>query len=222
MGITSKSELSNFKKTIKRNEPVQRDIEKMLDQSEYSPMDPPDAYKGKAEDVPQEELHDMLKQLIREHQSFIKAIDKFEQTINTFKESDYNLDQELNSSLSDFFRFFDDFILPHSKREEKHLFSLLNPKLLKSGEHGPGPDKITSVDLMEDDHVKLIQQVSLIFNLLGLAARLPDPKSRMLILDIIYHNSRELIEVLRLHIYREENIIFPLAHKLIPKEELDD
>ena len=91
--------------------------------------------------------------------------------------------------------------------------------MLASGEHGL--DNITAVDLMEDDHVKFIQLGCLVFNFLGLAARLPDGHSRYLVLDLAYHNGKELTELLKLHVFREDNTIFPLAQKLLTKEELD-
>ncbi len=55
--------------------------------------------------------------------------------------------------------------------------------------------------------------------MLGLAPRLPDEGSRMFVYDVAYSNGRELIEMLRLHIYREDHILFPLAHKLITQDE---
>jgi hemerythrin-like domain-containing protein len=37
-----------------------------------------------------------------------------------------------------------------------------------------------------------------------------------------YQNSLELIEMLRLHIYREDETLFQLAHQLITSEEFDE
>jgi iron-sulfur cluster repair protein YtfE (RIC family) len=98
---------------------------------------------------------------------------------------------------------------------------VLHAKLLAQGEHGTGTVPRTAIDLMEDDHVKFIQLGALTFNLLGLAARLPDARSALFTFDAAYETSRELTETIRLHIYREDNILFPLAHKLLSKEELD-
>jgi hemerythrin-like domain-containing protein len=99
------------------------------------------------------------------------------------------------------------------------LFPILKQRLIDSGEHSNEPILKTPVDLMEDDHVKFIQLASLTFNILGLAARLPDKHSRMLTYDVAYNTGIELVELLRLHIYREDNILFPLAHKLLTKSE---
>ena len=74
---------------------------------------------------------------------------------------------------------------------------------------------------MEDDHLKFIQLGALAFNLLGLAARLRDPGSKSFTYDTAFSNAKELIETLRLHIFREDTVLFPLAHKLITAEEMD-
>ena len=37
-----------------------------------------------------------------------------------------------------------------------------------------------------------------------------------------YQNSLELIEMLRLHIYREDETLFQLAYQLISSEEFDE
>ena len=55
---------------------------------------------------------------------------------------------------------------------------------------------------------------------MGLASRLPDNHSRAITFDLAYHNGKELIELLRLHIFREDNTIFPLTQKLLSEEEL--
>ena len=98
---------------------------------------------------------------------------------------------------------------------------MLHKRLIESGEHGEGANPTTAVDMMEDDHIKFIQLGALAFNMLGLAARLPDPNSRRFTYDVAYDNSRELIEMLRLHIFREDSVLFPLAHGLITFEEMD-
>jgi len=74
---------------------------------------------------------------------------------------------------------------------------------------------------MEDDHLKAIQLTAVIFNFFGLASRLKDDVSRNLVIDAAIEQSNQLIELLRLHIFREDTILFPLAHKHIDSSELD-
>ena len=75
---------------------------------------------------------------------------------------------------------------------------------------------------MEDDHVKFIQLGALAFNLLGLATRMIDDRSRIFVLDTAYETSRELIELIKLHIYREDETLFPLAQKYISEMEFEE
>ncbi|MFT5777223.1 MAG: hemerythrin-like domain-containing protein [Crocinitomicaceae bacterium] len=76
-----------------------------------------------------------------------------------------------------------------------------------------------AVDLMEDDHNKFIQLATLCFNLLGLGTRLRDLESRGITFDLAYNNGKELSEMLRLHIFREDESLFPLAQELFTDED---
>ncbi|MBT4478160.1 MAG: hypothetical protein HOC66_02015, partial [Flavobacteriales bacterium] len=62
----------------------------------------------------------------------------------------------------------------------------------------------------------------LAFNLIGISSRLPDEDSKNIVSDMAYQNSLELIEMLRLHIYREDETLFQLAHQLISSEEFEE
>jgi iron-sulfur cluster repair protein YtfE (RIC family) len=209
-------------KHLKLVDPVQREVAKELNASEHSPMDPPDAYGGAViEEVEYADLHPLMQRYMDEHRRAEEVIARFEQAMAGYKQSRYKPDQEVNEALHVFFEFFDDKLLDHNRREERELFPVLHAKLLAQGEHGTGTVPRTAIDLMEDDHVKFIQLGALTFNLLGLAARLPDARSALFTFDAAYETSRELTETIRLHIYREDNILFPLAHKLLSKEELD-
>ncbi|MBL7890126.1 MAG: hemerythrin domain-containing protein, partial [Bacteroidia bacterium] len=120
------------------------------------------------------------------------------------------------------FKYFDENISKHNHKEEKTLFPILNQKLILAGEHSVGEHTMTAIDVMEDDHVKFIQLGVLTFNFLGLATRISDDASRIFILDTAYENARELIELLKLHIFREDHTLFPLAQKYISSEEFDE
>jgi iron-sulfur cluster repair protein YtfE (RIC family) len=186
-------------------------------------MDPPDAYGGAViEQVPYGLIHPLLQQYMDEHRRAEEVISQFEQAMATYKETRYKPSQNINEVLHTFFEFFDDKILDHNRREERQLFPVLHARLITRGEHGAGALPRTAIDLMEDDHVKFIQLGALTFNLLGLAARLPDARSALFTFDAAHETARELTETLRLHIYREDNILFPLAHQLLSSQELDD
>ena len=132
----------------------------------------------------------------------------------------YVFTSESNKAFNNFFQFFDDHISPHNRKEERYFFPVLHDALIRASEHGTGENPQTAVDLMEDDHVKFIQLASLTFNMLGLGTRLPDAASRAMTFDLAYHNGKELVELLRLHIFREDNTLFPLSQKHLSKEEI--
>ena len=207
-------------KSLKESDPIQRKAEKAAEMQEHSPMDPPDAYEGGVtQAVSYDEMDVILQQFMDEHKAGTQKVDQFEKALSTFKENGYLLNEDINEAFSEFFRFFDNQLLDHNQREEKRLFPLLHQKLLASGEHSDEDPPTTAVDMMEDDHIKFIQLGTLAFNMLGLAVRLKDNDSRLFVYDMAYNNGRELCEMIRLHIYREENILFPMAHHLISKEE---
>jgi len=187
-------------------------------------MDPPEAYDPMhtVTEIDPNTFPLALKKLYDEHQSGLEIIKDFETNLIAYKEKQFQLSREINESFAKFFEYFDAELLPHNRKEERHLFPILNDELIASGEHSTEGKPTTAVDLMEDDHVKFIQLGTLTFNFLGLAPRIMDPQSKGLILDIAYNNGIELVEMLKLHIFREDNTLFPLAAKLISAEKMTE
>ena len=209
-------------KRLKEVDPIKGNPKKDVE-DESSPMSPPDAYaESTVKQIPYDDMDGILKRLITEHDNAKKQIMSFEKALVAFKELDWSLEKETNTTFKEFFFFFDNKILTHNYREEKVLFPLLNQKLIESGEHGSGLRPQTAVDIMEDDHIKFIQLGALTFNLIGLGSRLSDLESRRVTFEIAYQNGMEMIEMLRLHIFREDHTLFPLAQKLIKKKEFKE
>lgn len=211
-------------KRLKEVDPVkaigEKDIE--IDNEELSPMDPPDAYSSYATiELENGELNESLTILKKEHEELAAVLDVFEKSIAQFKELGYVLNNEVNDGFKKFFDFFDNHLLPHNRKEEKVLFPVLQKALLSNNEHGTGKNPVTAVDIMEDDHVKFIQLGALTFNLLGLAPRFRDEQSKMFTYDVAYNNAKELIELIRLHIFREDNTLFPLAQKYLSSQQFN-
>ncbi|MCG3165414.1 MAG: hypothetical protein POELPBGB_01177 [Bacteroidia bacterium] len=203
-----------------KKELLKREAEKGLEETEHSPMEPPQAYNqpGKLK-VSFDDMEKPLKEFVSEHKEVIEQVELFEKALVQFKANGYKVDRKINEVFGNFFKYFDEHILPHNAKEEKTLFPVLNKKLLEAGEHSTGETPVTAIDVMEDDHVKFIQLGALIFNFFGIATRIQDAASRIFILDTAYENARELIELLKLHIYREDYTLFPLAQKYLSKEE---
>jgi len=190
-------------------------------QEGLSPMDPPDSYMPPAsESVPYVEMHPFLQKLIDEHKDFSKELDNFEETLIYIQKN--GIAKETNGKLRNFFKFVDDHSIPHHQKEEKILFPLLAERLIEKGEHSKGPSPSTAVDMLEDDHIKSVQLAATVFNLFALSGRLPDHDSRLVVLDTALQQGKALAELLRLHIFREDFIVFPLAHKYISKNEFDE
>jgi len=185
-----------------------------------SPMEPPDAYAPPSmEPVSSEEMHPILRQFVNEHDSFLKEVNAFEDTLLSIQKNGYT--READGKLKHFFNFFDEEFISHNRREEATVFPLLRKRLIASGEHGVGDDPSTAIDMMEDEHTKAAQLAAVILNFLGLAFRFPDERSKLIVLDAALEQSKFLVELLRLHVFREDNVVFPLAHRLITQTEFD-
>ncbi|MBD3637552.1 MAG: hemerythrin domain-containing protein [Crocinitomicaceae bacterium] len=219
--VDGKASNKAIKKQLKETDPIIRNAEKG-DIEELSPMDPPSGFdEERVIGVDYENFHESLKEFCDEHKEAHAVCERFEAALNDFKKGGYYITTEINDAFNEFFVAFDEEVMPHNRKEEKGLFIILQEKLLASGEHSVGDEKHTPVDLMEDEHIKMIQLASLTFNMLGLAMRLKDEVDIAMTFDLAYHKGMELVEMLKLHIFREDNTIFPLAQKLLTEEEFE-
>lgn len=87
--------------------------------------------------------------------------------------------------------------------------------MIDNGECGSGPVPETAIDMLEHDHIKTMEFGTLTFSLMGVASRLTDRISNALLIDTAIEQGLALVELLRLHIFREDNVVFPLAHKYL-------
>jgi hemerythrin-like domain-containing protein len=202
---------------------IKRDVEHGLDSAEIaSPMNPPEPYElDNQPEIVYADLAKPLQILYDEHQAFEKVLNAFEKALIKFKEGQFVIDDSVSKGFRDFFEYMDQEILKHNTKEEKFFFPLLNERLIEAGECSPGLNPTTSIDIMEDDHRQVMQASCLIFNLLGIAAKLPDPKSQEIVFNNAFEQGREVVETMRLHIYKENNVLFSEAQKLITSEEFD-
>lgn len=211
-----------FRTKLKEEDPITRNVEKETGVAELSPMEPPGAYEANVPEAKEVRVeHPLLVRYMQEHEKGREVLDRFEKAMVDYRELGFKLNDAINDSLREFFTWYEEKLFDHNQREERQLFPLLHKRLIESGEHSESKKPTTAVDMMEDDHVKFIQLSALTFNILGLAARLPDERSRGFAFQVAFNNARELVELIRLHIYREDHVVFPLAQKLIDAEELD-
>ncbi len=203
------------------DDPLKRFVEKEKEFEEASPMNPPDAFSPSTVDpVAYKDMAPFLQKLMDEHKVFITVLDNFESAMISWKKNDWNFNDEINKTFNELFSFLDKNTPGHNKKEEKLLFPTLHSRLLQTGEHSKGDEPKTAVDIIEDEHIKVAQLGALCLNFLGLGSRLEDKKSREIVFELAYEQGKTIVETMRLHIYREDETLFPLAMKLISKEEL--
>ena len=193
-----------------------------IGENSASPFSPPDAYSAseKEEEIPFEDMHPLLQKLITEHKAYSEKLAEFEETIQLIEGG--KIDREIDQRLRDFFAYLDEEIIPHNQDEEKALFPKISKKMNQQGKHSKGDENFNVIDVLEDEHIKAIQLSAVTFNMFALFARIPDERSRLMILDVAINQARELIELLKLHIYREDTIIFSYAHRNFSFEELSE
>ena len=207
-------------KVINKTDPLKRTAEKQSMEEEFSPMNPPDAFAPpNLEEVAYKDMHPFIQKLMDEHKVFIDKLDSFESTLLELQNK--GVKKEVLSKLSEFFEYFDQEIHIHNRREERSIFPILHERLKASGEHGKGVDLVTAIDMMEDDHIKAMQLAAVVFNFFGVATKLPDQNSGLILLDMAIEQGKVLIELLRLHIFREDHIVFALAQQHLSKAEMD-
>ncbi len=190
-----------------------------IGEAEMSPFSPPSAYDApKEEEVAYEDMHPLLQELMDEHKDYAKKVEMFEETIMIIEGG--RVDKEIDARLREFFAYMDEEVIPHNQLEEKALFPAISKSMIKEGKHSKGEDKFNVIDVLEDEHVKIIQMVAVTFNMFALFVRIPDERSRIMILDVALNQAKELIELLKLHIYREDTIIFSYANRYLSADEL--
>lgn len=205
------------------DDPIKRFVEKDADVEEMSPMDPPEAFApSTVEPVAYEDMNPLLQKLMDEHKVFVKVLDNFESALTEWKQNKWIFNDRINKNFKKLFSFLDNNTPEHNKKEEKQIFPLLHKKLLETGEHSTGDIPKTGVDIMEAEHIQVAQLGALCLNFLGLGSRMQDTTSKELTFEYAYTQGKEIVEIMRLHIYREDETLFPLAMKLITKEEFEN
>jgi len=203
-------------------DPLKRLVEKESGGEEFSPMDPPDAFNSAGlESIDQEAYHPFLKSMVNRHKDYQAKVSEFEKAIIFIKENGLQKDESVKEAINEFFAYMDQNILPHNRNQDKILFPLLSERLKEKSKHGHPDVPSSAIDIVEDDHSKLIQLSTLSFNLLGLVSRLTDHNSRLVVLDLAFEQNFAMIELLRIHMFREDNIVFNLAQNHLSQDEMD-
>jgi len=202
-------------------DPIRRNVEKGIEDEGTSPFAPPDLYAppGADQGVPYDEMHPVLQALRDDHAAFVIELTHFEEALAKIREN--GPDREVDAVFSQFFRAIDESVVPHNRLEERTLFPILAARLIERGEHSKGPEPTTAIDVLMDDHIQIVQLAAVIFNFFAVASRIPDERSRGVILTAAVEQGQVLAELLRLHMFREDHVLFSLAQKYLSTEELD-
>ena len=209
-------------KNLNSNDPIKRFVEKDTSGEELSPFDPPDAYDPQnIEPVPYENMHPFLQKLVDEHNAFSKVLNDFEKALINWRNQQLTFNKDIDEKFKKFFTFIDENVPLHNQKEEKQLFPLLHKKLIEIGEHNSKDSSVTGINLMEDEHIKVAQAAAIVFNFLGLGSRLTDQQSKEITFQAAFEQGIAIVETMKLHIFREENILFPQAMKLFNSSDFE-
>ena len=214
--------MNNESALSRKEDEINRFVSKDNNEDELSPFDPPDAYDPQnIEPVEYDKMHPFLQKLVDEHHVFTKVLNTFEEALINWKKNNWVFTNEINSGLKQFFNFLDENVLLHNQKEEKKLFPLLHIKLIETGEHNSKDSSLTGINIMEDEHIKVAQAAAIVFNFLGLGSRLPDKRSQEITFEAAFNQGIAIVETMKLHIFREENILFPQAMNLFTLSEFE-
>lgn len=140
-----------------------------------------------------EHNHNCIEELYQDHARILESMDMLEAAIK-----DYLVDKE---KIKEFLEFTENFSEPHHKKEEQVLF----PKLKEKGmpeENGP-------IGMMLFEHGIKRSYVD------NLKDALFDNDE-----ESIRNNSGAIIDLMRDHIYKEDNILYPCAKDILSNEEM--
>lgn len=182
-------------------------------------MDPPEAFAPPSLDpVAAADLHPFLRELTEQHAGLSRQLDVVEEVLQAVESSGFTA--QADRALMRFLEAFDRDFVPHSRAEEGILFPLLRERLVAHGEHSKGKVLTTPVDVMAREHLKAIQLAAVVLNLIRVGSCLPDPQSARIVVGAALKEAANLVELLRLHMFREDNILFASAQRLLSTAEL--
>lgn len=210
----------NNKNEFKSNKDYIKKFVNKQSEEELSPMDPPDAYDPQnIESIPYEQLDPFIQKLVDEHKVFSNILLSFEEALINWRSDKWIFNKDIDEKFKNFFTYIDENVPEHNMKEENLLFPLLHKRLVETGEHNAKDSSITGINIMEDEHIKVAQAAAIVFNFLGLGSRLPDEQSRGITFKAAFDQGIAIVETMKLHIFREDNILFTQAMNLLTQDE---
>ncbi|MEK7117469.1 MAG: hemerythrin domain-containing protein [Patescibacteria group bacterium] len=137
--------------------------------------------------------HNCIGELKSDHQTILKHLNDLEKAIN---QPTIN-----HAEVEEFLHFTETFAEPHHQKEEQVLFPALERKGIPN-EGGP-------IGMMIMEHMAKRDY------LIKMREALKENNE-----DKLKENTRDMISLLRDHIYKEDNILYPCAQDALTKDEL--
>lgn len=147
----------------------------------------------------------LTKDLVEEHKLVQRVINVLEKAVNKLKKRQ-TVDPALFEQATDFIRNFADKF--HHAKEEDILFK----EMIKKGM----PEKDSPIEVMLIEHD---QGRTFVKGIIKATAKLKKGDKKAT--KEIIRNAKGYIELLREHIDKEDNILYPLAERMFKKEEKD-
>lgn len=137
--------------------------------------------------------HNCIEELKSDHQNILTHLDDLEKAINQ-----PTID---HVKVEEFLHFTETFVEPHHQKEEQVLFPALEKKGIPN-EGGP-------IGMMLMEHTAKRDYLAKMREALRESNE-----------DKLKENTQAMISLLRDHIYKEDNILYPCAQDVLTKEEL--
>ncbi len=137
--------------------------------------------------------HNCIAELLSDHKKILEKVDELEKAIE-----DPLVDK---GKIKEFIHFTETFAEPHHQKEEKVLFPALEKKGMPR-EGGP-IGMMLSEHETKREHIKELKEAL-------------EKKEE----EKIKKNAKAIVSLLRDHIYKEDNVLYPCAEDILSKEEL--
>jgi hemerythrin-like domain-containing protein len=159
----------------------------------------------------EEESSDLnaLEELVKEHEAVLSHLDTFALALGALEKEQVNFDSEAFRVVEEVIRLLRTDLGLHLRKEEEILFPVLSPSLGKEG----GP-----IGVMLREHEDLRQTLHTLNNAVVVFRAEPQAAS----LEKILQRGYGLISLLRQHIQKEDNCLFPMANSNLTRARLQD
>ncbi|MBI4445307.1 MAG: hemerythrin domain-containing protein [Acidobacteria bacterium] len=163
-------------------------------------------------------MNEAMNNLIQCHDRILAQMEQLKQIVEEIASSCFPLNpfQANRERLEEFFRFMATRGVLHTRQEEEALFPILLRRFLEAGIR-PGE---TPADVMESEHREAEEILQLqkkrFAELLELKSDRPEDYLSFCALML------ELVNRYRRHIWKENNVLFPMADTLLSEEEFEE